>query len=1014
MSELRRSDRQTPSDASDPTQNGDRVEAALERIGAGDLTTSPAAAGASSAYERGLLVKVDRLGKQLRGLVYGLRRAAESIETAAVDVLRGAKNLSQSVQDEGASVEETSSSIAEINVSLRRVEESIAALSSLAQATSASTLEMATSIDEVSGNAESLSNYVEEMASAIEEMTFSIQNVAGNAEALSTLAANTVQAAAAIDESTQRIDRSANETSALADEVMRSAQKGSTVVYETARTMQSIKEAIDRATESISSLGNRSEQVGEISDVIDEIAERTNLLALNAAILAAQAGPQGRGFRIVADEIKELAERTAASTKEISALIEAVRSDVSSATERVAAGDALAEKGVDQAHNAAALLDEISSNTVMASHKIRAIAEATSVQTQETHKVLEAAELVRQRSNQIERATAEQASTSRHIGERAVHMSELTEQVRRATVEQAEASKHIAHAIEELTTVVEQIRGAVGEQSAGTGHVLRAIEIIKEVVARNQSSIATINNAVDSLGREAVLLWREFEGFRLPEPQRGGHLRIAYRDAELELDPARIKTTTAADAVYTIFETLVRSGEGAEVRPGLAESWEVSGDGRVYTFVLREGARFHNGRAVEAEDVRYSFERVLRDGDRTGAWILAPIEGARDLTRGEADALRGFEVIDARTVRITLEQPLAFFLSTLCVAYAAIVPREEVERAGSEFGASPVGSGPFKLAAYEAGRRLELERFAEYESSAGPYVERVTLEVGVSDEEIEERFLAGELSYVKDPPRALAERVERDPDVGSIARAVQLHTERLIFDCGYPPFDDREVRRAVGHAIDKARYVREVYSDAAVAAAGPIPPGLLGHEPGYDGLEYDPDRARAILARAGFAAGLRTSIWRTHGFASPLASERLREDLDAVGIEAEFRIVEPEEFAKARSRGVIPVAWRSWFADYADPDNFTYVLFHSENESFFSSNYRDAEFDRLSELARAVMDREERDTLYRRLVRLLVEDAPSVFLLHRKVSVVHTHGIENLRLHLLTPVVRPDEVWLER
>jgi ABC-type transport system substrate-binding protein/methyl-accepting chemotaxis protein len=988
------------------------VGEAVERIAAGDLASPFAVADAPEA-ERPLLLSIRGLARQLRRVVFSLRRAAGSIELVATDVLRGTKGLSQSVYDEGASVEETSSSIAEINVSLRRVEESIASLSSLAQATSTSSLEMAASIDEVSVNADSLSHYVEELASAIEEMTVSIQNVAGNTEALSTLAGDTVQAAAAIDESTQRIDRSVNETSSLGVEVSQSAQKGSTVVYETARTMQSIKQAIERATESIASLGDRSEQVGAIVGVIDEIAERTNLLALNAAILAAQAGPHGRGFRIVADEIKELSERTAASTREIAALIEAVRSDVFAATERVAAGDALAEKGVDQAHNAAALLDEINNLTVRSSHKIRSIAEATSVQAQETHKVLETAELVRQRARQIEGATAEQAETSRHIGERAVHMSELTEQVRRATVEQAEASKHIAYAIEELTTVVEQIRSAVGEQSIGAGHVLRAIEVIKEVVARNQTSIATINGAVDALGREAGLLRKEVEQFRLPEPRRGGELRVAYRDAEVELDPVRAKTVTAADVLDNLFETLVRSGEGSEIRPGLAERWEVSPDGRVYTFALRQGVRFHNGREVTAEDVRYSFERMLREGEKTGAWVFTPVEGSDEFTRGEAEHVSGVEVLDDYTVRVTLKRPLAFFLSTLCVDYAAVVPREEVEREDAPFRLRPVGCGPFRLVAYDAQRRVELVRFDGYYKKGRPYADRLTIEVGVPAREIEERFLAGELAYVKNPPRSLVSKLESDPSwKGSVVRAVALHTERLIFDCGFPPFDNRDVRRAVAHAVDKARYVAEVHADAGVVAAGPIPPGLLGHTDDLVGLEHDPDRARALLARAGLAAGYTTSLWCTRGFVPETAIALVREDLAAVGINLDVRSVDPTEYIRARERGLIPIAWRSWFADYPDPDNFTYVLFHSSVEGFFSSNYRNPEVDHLAERARAVMDREERDRLYRQLARAVVDDAPSVFLMHRRNIVAHRPDVEGLRLHLLTPVVRPEEIWL--
>jgi ABC-type oligopeptide transport system substrate-binding subunit len=124
-----------------------------------------------------------------------------------------------------------------------------------------------------------------------------------------------------------------------------------------------------------------------------------------------------------------------------------------------------------------------------------------------------------------------------------------------------------------------------------------------------------------------------------------------------------------------------------------------------------------------------------------------------------------------------------------------------------------------------------------------------------------------------------------------------------------------------------------------------------------------------------------------------------------------MRAVDPPEFAKARQRGIIPIAWRAWFADYADADNFTYVLFHSSNESLFASNYRSAEVDQLAERARTVMDWEERDELYRKLNRLIVDDAPSVFMMHRRNYVVHRPDVEGLRLYLLTPVVRPGELW---
>jgi ABC-type transport system substrate-binding protein/methyl-accepting chemotaxis protein len=989
-----------------------RLRQAIERITGGDLAPMTAAEAADgSEDERRLLQDVGELSRQLRRIVTGLRHTAVTVESIAAEVLRGTRGLSLSVLDEGASVEETSTSIAEINTSLRRVEENIQALSNLSQATSTSAVQMAASIDQVSGSTDALAQYVEETASAIEEMAVSIMHVAENTESLASSAADAANATAAIDESTHRINSSVKETVELADDVMRSAQKGSAVVYETARTMQNLKTAIDRANDSITALGRRSEQVGEVVDVIDEIAERTNLLALNAAILAAQAGQYGRGFRIVADEIKELSERTAASTREIGTLIASVLDDVRTATERVGAGEALAETGVEQAYNAAALLDEISNNTVRASHRVRAIAEATTVQSTETARVRDAADFVRVRAQQIERATAEQAQTSQHIGERAVHMSELTEQVRRATEEQANVSKHIAGAMEELTSVVDLIRGAVGEQSLGTDHVLRAIDVIKEGVARNQASISTINNAVDALGREAVMLRKEVERFRLPTPRRGGHAVVAFRESQLVLDSVKATTVTAMDVLSTVFEGLVKSGTSSEVVPAAAARWEVSPDGRVYTFALRRGMRFHNGREVVADDVRYSFERMLRDPGNAGAWVFAPVEGSDEFQRGDDTLLSGIEVLDRYTVAITLKRPLAFFLATLCLDYAYIVPREEVERADPPFVHRPVGSGPFRVLSYEPERRLELARFENFHDTDRPRIDRLTFEFGVPTEEIERRLLEGEIAFVKDPPLKTLERVQSDPAwKGSVLSAVELSTGGFAFDCAYPPLDRREVRQAICHAIDKDRFVRNVFRGSAVPAAGPIPPGLMGHDADFTGLEHDPDRARSLLARSGVGR-FATSLWHSQGGLIGDEFRRVGEDLATVGIDVDVRKVEPAELLRARARGVTPIVWRSWIGDYPDPDNFTYVLFHSSNLGLFTVNYGNSEIDELAEKARALMDREERERAYRRLARLVVADAPAAFIMHRRNHVIHRPDVEGLQVYLLTPTVRPEEIW---
>ena len=960
-----------------------------------------------AARDRQLLINLDGLARRLRYIVGRLQRAADSIETVVGEVLRGTQMLSSGVLDEAKSVEETSSSIAEINASMHSVGESLQTLLNLSQSTSTSVMRMATSINQVSENADELAQFVEETVIAIEDMANTVRKVADSTEALAESAEKTVGAMEAIDNSTRSIGDSVNETTMLADEVARSADSGSELVGETATSMSKIKDAIDAATETITRLGKRSDQIGEVTRVINEIADRTHLLALNAAILAAQAGTQGRGFRIVADEIKELSERTSASTREIEDVVKAVREDVTETIERVAVGGQRADEGVDLASRASALLAEIRDKTNSASDRIRVIADSTAIQAAESHTVLEAADLVRQQARDIERATSEQALTSRHIGERALHMSELTEQVRRATREQANVSKSIAQAMEELTGAVEQIRAASDEQSAGADQVLRAVDTIKEVVSRNQASISGINSAVDLLVREAELLNREVESFQLPVPERGGHLRFALRASQVALDPATVTSLSRNDVMSNVFEGLVQFGERAEIRSAVAERWDISPDGRIYTFYIRESARFHNGRRVRADDVKYSFERQMRQNEDAAAWAFRPLVGAEQFMSGEAESVAGVEIVNEQVLKLELIQPVAFFLSTLCTEYSYIVPREEVERPAIEFGVRPVGSGPFRVVEPVLGKEVQLERFSNYWNPELPYVDRLTVLFGLSAEDIFDMFLRGDLDYVTDLPLTdLTELKERAADI-QVLEAVQLQTRMLVFDCERAPLSDRRVRQAICLAIDRRRFLREVYGEMAELSIGPIPPGVLGYDAGERGYDYDPDRARALLADAGYESGFETEVWWPQSVHS--AVECLKEDLAAIGIRAEFRYVEAEEMERGLRLRTVPIAGRDWNAAYPDPDNFTYVLFNSRNRDLFISTYSNEEIDRLTDEARSVMNREQRAAIYREITKLLLEDAPCAFLAHRRNFVAHRSDLEGVTLHLLSPSVTPKD-----
>jgi ABC-type transport system substrate-binding protein/methyl-accepting chemotaxis protein len=996
------------------------VERAAAALASGDLTASlPDGAEKIGASERRALRELEAMARNMRRTVSRLHRAADAIEAVAGRVLEGGRTLALSVSDEASSVDATVSSIAEISASARAVAEAVSALSHLAQTTSTSSLEMAASIDEVSANADALTAFVEETASSIEEMAASVLTVAASTESLAQATDETERSMRAIDESTQRVGISAGETAVLADEVKLSAEQGARIVRETAESMRATRRGIETAAETISALGERSERIGDITRVINEIADRTNLLSLNARILAAQAGPQGRGFAVVAEEIKELSERTARSTDEIAELIKGVRDSVGESIAQVSSNRQLADEATGLAERAAVSLDEISNKTGLSASAIRQIAEAAATQSLESHQVTELMAEVRRRAQEIERATSEQAQTSKQIGERAVRMAELTEQVRRAMQEQAGVSKHIASAMEQLTGVIEQIGNAVGEQYRGAEEVMRAIEIIREAVTRNQASIVQINYTTGQLEYEASSLRDSVSLFRLPSPERGGHLSCGVPAGIPTLDVLESSTLSSHDLLSMICECLVGAGEGAEVEPALATSWDVSADGRTYTFHLRRGARFHNGRMVSAGDVVYSIRRTLRQS-KSGAWVFKSLLGAEAFARGETEELPGARARDEQTVELELSEPLAFFLPTLCLRFAAVVPREEIEQdGGARFMQKPVGTGPFRLVSYEreAGR-VELARFDDYWNGDEPYVDGVTIEYDENGERLFERLRRGELSFLREGSPERIARLASDPEWRScIVSATQLHTQCLVLDALQQPFNDVRMRRAIAHAIDKERLVREAYAGMAIPASGPIPPGLMGYDPDYRGLEYDPDRARRLLAEAGYRRGLSLKLWRSfpEQSASELGGQLMCEMLSEIGIKCEVYVTDTADLMAAAHDGRAPLAELSWYADYADPDNFTYVLFNSANsEGGIGRTAHVAEIDQSSARARTMVNRAERAAAYSELQRLIAEEALCAFLTHRSAAVIHRPDVEGLHVHLVSPIVRPQEMWLSK
>jgi ABC-type transport system substrate-binding protein len=460
-------------------------------------------------------------------------------------------------------------------------------------------------------------------------------------------------------------------------------------------------------------------------------------------------------------------------------------------------------------------------------------------------------------------------------------------------------------------------------------------------------------------------------------------LRLPQPVEPTTLDPARVEDGPTIEPLMCVFEGLVQWSSENRLTPALAEKWEVSPDGVTYTFHLREGVKFHNGRPLTAGDFVYSLTRSLsrRIGMPSTIGYLTDIVGARDHWDGKAASVRGIEAPDNRTLRLTIDSPKAYFLAKLTYPTAYAVCREEVEKTGGQVtDASAVGTGPFRLTEYAQGDRMVLEANPGYWAGP-PKLARVERLILPDANARHDKFEAGELD-IADVPMASVEADRQNSGLGPLLHDLERASVYYLAlnQNGFAPFKDRRVRQAFAHAVNREQIVRVIHQGVPRQAEGIIPFGVPGFDPSFRGLAYDPARAKQLLAEAGYPGG--------SGFPPVTLSCRasmpdIRNTVQAVqadlesnlGIHVELDEVEWNTFLARRSQGRMPFYFLRWAADYLDPQNFLSYMLHSKS-GLNTIGYASPEFDRLCDRADGMQDEKERMALYRRAERIAVDDAP--------------------------------------
>jgi oligopeptide transport system substrate-binding protein len=480
-----------------------------------------------------------------------------------------------------------------------------------------------------------------------------------------------------------------------------------------------------------------------------------------------------------------------------------------------------------------------------------------------------------------------------------------------------------------------------------------------------------------------------------------------------ESDNPRAYDPAAGGGDDLVFSGLVSFDPQLQVAPDLAESWDISPDGTVYTFHLRPNARFHNGRPVTAQDVVYSWERAADPKTESNDVLtyLGDIVGIAEMHAGTADHIAGLKALDERTLQVTIDAPKPYFLMKLTYSVADVVDKANVE-SGPEWYRTPNGTGPYRLIRWDRLKLKLYERNEQFYAGAPPIryvVEQLYAGVGIRMYETGEVDFSGVGLYDVDRVRSPDEPLHTD-----LREGVSMCTSYISFDVAQPPFDDPKVRQAFALAVDRPRYVDVLLHGQAIPARGLYPPALPGYSRDLEGLDFNPELARQRLAESkyGGADKLPPLVFTTSGFGSdPSGTVSTLIDMwqKNLGVSIQVENIEPNKAQDELHKGHHGQLFSGgWCADYPDPENFADALFHSGAQQNLG-HYSNPDLDKLLEQARVERDVARRMGMYQRAEQLIVDDAAAVFLSHALSFVLVKPHVKG---YVLTPIHVPLERYL--
>ena len=473
------------------------------------------------------------------------------------------------------------------------------------------------------------------------------------------------------------------------------------------------------------------------------------------------------------------------------------------------------------------------------------------------------------------------------------------------------------------------------------------------------------------------------------------------------LDPALSTDVPTGRAVGYVFDGLVRFTPDAQVVPGLARSWDVSADGMTYTFHLRTGVKFHDGRPFSAKNVISTFQRVLDPKTKGGrGWPLYPIDGAKAYAEGKGRTIAGLSSPNDSTVVIRLSEPFAIFPKLLAMPVAAIVP----DSVPANFGENPIGTGPWKFVEWKHDDYLKFAANTEYfdgRPKADSLMARIVPEPSTAVAEFE----SGNVDVLYVPEGETRNWEQTDERKAMLESAPALRVFYVAINTTRGPLADKKVRQALNYAVDAKGILDGIVSGRGNLAAGVIPPALPGGDSTRKGYARDVAKAKQLLTEAGFPNGIDVELWSSQTPPFPRIAQTIQAYLKEANVRVTLVQRDASSMREAARAGKTDMALKDWFADYPDAENFLYPLLHTANRGVGGnvSFYSNPEFDKLVNEARREQDEARRTALYRQADALEYEDAPMIYLFFYKELYAVQPWIQNFKV----PTIFTGQRWTD-